>query len=204
MTLRNSVTSPHLCGHAGTLDGSGRFRQIQQADRNYVRNNLCSACVKEIQALIDLAKTETAKLATESGLEKPAVRGSLKQVAWAKSIITEIFPLLAAVASAGRARGDAIGIATARAVTLICQLNDASYWIKHQHSYRALNAYCIAGDVADIIRQADHCLQGRGTSWLAGLLPGTTTPDRHFKFAERARLSRLMNDPTALDVATGV
>lgn len=204
MNLRNAVSSPHLCGHAGSLSGSGRYGRIQEADRSYVRNNLCMACIREIQALIDTARTDTAKLAAESGLLKPVARGSMKQEAWAKSIIAEVFPLLAAVAAAGRARGDAIGIATARAIALICQIEDAGFWIKYQQTYRIPNAYCIAGDVADITRQATHSLQGRGTSWLAGLLPGTATQDKHYRFAQKDRLSRLVSDPTSLDaVANG-
>lgn len=201
MNLRNSVTSPHLCGHAGTLSGSGRFGRIQDAERNYVRNNLCGACVKVIQALIDQARTDTAKLAAESGLAAPVPQGSFKQVPWAKSILADVFPVLAAVAAAGRQRGDAVGVATARAIALICQIEDAGFWIKYQEAYRALTAYQISGDVADIIRQATHGLQGKGTSWMAGLIPATTRHAPHHRFARPGLLSRLVSDISLLDAA---
>lgn len=201
MNLRNQVPGKYLCGHTGMLSGSGRYGRIQEADRSYLRHNICADCNKEVQSLIDAARADTAALAQASGLRKPAARGTPKQEPWANAIIAEVFPLLSAVAAAGRARGDELGTAVARAIALICQISDAGFWIKHQDGYRVLNSYCISGDVADIMRKACHSYQGSGTSWLAGLIPHTGKPDRHYKFAQKALSNRLIMEPSALDAA---
>jgi len=151
--------------------------------------------------MVNVAQSDTAKLAQESGLHRPSARGTPKQEKWANTIIAGVFPVLAAVAAVGRDRGDELGIAVARAVALICQIHDAGFWIKHQDAYRALNSYCISGDVADIMRKACHSYQGYGTSWLAGVIPFTGKPDRHYKFAQKDLLNRLVSEPTVLDSA---
>ncbi|HBO5516267.1 TPA: hypothetical protein L4559_005196 [Pseudomonas aeruginosa] len=203
MNLRNQVPGKYLCGHSGMLTGSGRYGRIQEADRSYLRHNICSNCNKDVQSLIDAARANTAALTSESGLKKPTARGTPKQEPWANAIIAEVFPLLAAVAAAGRARGDELGTAVARAISLVCHICDAGFWIKQQDAYRVLNSYCLSGDVADILRKACHSYQGTGTSWLAGLVPCTGKPDRHYKFAQKALLNRLISEPTVLDAAAG-
>lgn len=202
MNFSRQVPGKHLCGHAGMVRGSSRHGRINDADRRDFRYSLCMECNKAVQSMIDEARADTPRLALVSGLQKPSVRGSLKQQSWALAIVGEVFPLLSAIAAVGRARGDDLGISVARAVSLISQVQDAGFWIKQQHAYRAMNAYCITGDVSDIIRRATHGLYGAGTSWLAGLIPGTSTPDRHYKFAQKALLSRLISEPAVLDAVS--
>lgn len=201
---RNQVPGTYLCGHKGMLTGSGRYGRILESDRSFLRHSLCAGCNNEIQSMIDAAQSDTAKLSVESGLKKPNARGTAKQTPWANAIIAEVFPLLSAVAAVGRTRGDELGIAVSRAIALVFQIHDAGFWIKQQDAYRTLNSYCLSGDVADIMRKAYHSYQGSGTSWLAGVIPYTGKPDRHYKFAQKALLSRLISEPATLDeVANG-
>lgn len=193
------VPGTHLCGHTGTLYGTGRNGRIQGEDRSYLRHNLCPGCNSKIQSLIDAARADTACLAQASGLQRPVAKGTPKQVPWANSIVGQVFPLLSAIAAAGRAQGDELGTAVARAIALICQITDAGFWIKRQDAFRTMNSYCITGEVADVLRKASHSYQGSATSWLAGLIPHTCKPDKHYQYAQRALLSQLLNEPATLD-----
>lgn len=202
MNSHNRVPGTHLCGHTGTLYGSGRYGRIQEEDRSNLRHNLCPDCNSKIQFLIDAARIDVAVLAQASGLQRPTVRGTPKQVAWANSIVGQVFPLLSAIAAAGRAQDDELGTAVARAVSLICHITDAGFWIKRQDAFRTMNSYCITGEVADVLRKASHSYQGSATSWLAGLIPHTCKPDKHYRYAQRTLLDQLLREPSALDTVS--